>query len=641
MKQKNKKNTIQKDIIALLPIIIALCLIPFVILTRDYQTNFSQYNWFTETELDEIDSFESAKGSCVAVIGFIALAITAIHEFSQKNRKKSFLKNCDIKVCILCAVYAVMVILSSVMSKYSDLVYEGGGYGQWQTIWVLLGYAMLFFYAYLFVDSEKRITLLFRLLMISTGIIALIGVLQTMGNNPLRWSWIQKIITSQSKITELGFKEGYAEVILTFNNPNYVGPYIALLLPIVVSFITTSVEKNKTATWVWRAAGAAIAAGLVVSLVGAGSSAGMIAVFAGVVFAAVLIFSGLLTKETKGNDTQNAKTDGAVDETGSKVTSFRKYAIGIVSVLAVVVLSFTVSKTSLFQNTLNKLLQGGQDTRNVASIVCRAEVLKVTLRNGAEFMLAPMLDENQNISYKAFDEENQEIPVEWSQERDGFVLNDERLQALTLKNVNFSVGEQIYPGFRFNDTPNDISWIFMNVKNEWMYYTPYGKFTKLREIEHFGFENYQNIANRRGFIWSRTIPLMKDYWFTGIGPNAFIIAFPNDDFVGSKRVGGSTTLVDKPHNTFLQVYVQTGGISALAYMGLWLLYTIGSIKLFWRKRCRTNIEKIGLGIVTGMFAFTVASLTNDGIVGTQVLYWVLLGTGYAVNRTIRVVRGAS
>lgn len=632
MKQTKKrsnvqKGSIQKDIIALLPILIALCLIPLVILTKDYQTNFSQYNWFTEAELDQIDSFESAKGNCVVVMGVIAAMVIAVSEYMQTRKKRRILQNCDLKVCILCAVYFVMVIISSVTSKYPDLVYDGGGYGQWQTMWVLLGYTALFLYAYVFITSERRISLLFRFLMVSTGMITMIGVLQGVGNNPLKWSWVQKIITSQSKITELGFKEGFAEVIMTFNNPNYVGPYIALLLPVVIAFVTTRAAEKKAAAWIWRVAGSLIAIGMAVSLAGAGSSAGMIAVASGAVYAAVLIFSGFFAKE------KEEKEEG---ETAGKPV--RKYAIGGGAVVVVVLLIVVVSRTTLFQTTLNKVLQGGEDTRNVASIVSHAEELEVELRNGSEFVLVPKLGENNSVSFQAFDEKNQPIAIEWSQERDGYILNDEHYSMITLKNVNFSVGENVYPGFRFNDTPNDISWIFMNVKNEWKYYTPFGKFTKLRKIRHFGFENYQNIANRRGFIWSRTIPLMKDYWFKGIGPNAFIIAFPNDDFVGSKRVGGNTTLVDKPHNTFLQVYVQTGGISALAYLGLWLLYMISSVRYFWRRKCHTNLEKLGLGLSTGMFAFAVASLTNDGIVGTQVIYWVLLGTGYAINRILKAER---
>lgn len=629
MKQTKKrsnvqKNSIPKDIIALLPILIALCLIPLVILTKDYQTNFSQYNWFTEAELDQIDSFESAKGNCVVVMGVIAAIVIAISQYMQTRKKKRILENCDLKVCILCAVYCIMVIISSVTSKYPDLAYEGGGYGQWQTMWVLLGFVMLFLYACVFVTSERRISLLFRFFMVSTGIITLIGVLQGVGNNPLKWSWVQKIITSQSKITELGFKEGFAEVIMTFNNPNYVGPYIALLLPIVIAFVTTRAAENRVVAWIWRIVGSLIAIGQAVALAGAGSSAGMLAVASGVVFAAVLIFSGFFSKEEK----EKEKGEG-------EKKSVKKYVVGGGAVVVVILLAVVVSRTALFETTLNKLLQGGEDTRNVASIISHAEELQVELRNGSEFILVPILGENDSVSFMAFDEKNQKIEIEWSQERDGYILNDERYNMLTLKNVTFSVGENMYPGFRFNDTPNDISWIFMNVKNEWNYYTPFGKFTKLRKVRHFGFENYQNIANRRGFIWSRTIPLMKDYWFKGIGPNAFIIAFPNDDFVGSKRVGGSTTLVDKPHNTFLQVYVQTGGISALAYLGLGLLYMIGSIRLFWRRKCRTNLEKLGLGLCTGIFAFGVASLTNDGIVGTQVIYWVLLGTGYAINRMLK------
>ncbi len=159
---------------------------------------------------------------------------------------------------------------------------------------------------------------------------------------------------------------------------------------------------------------------------------------------------------------------------------------------------------------------------------------------------------------------------------------------------------------------------------------------KLRKVESFGFKEYQNIANRRGFIWSRSIPLLKTYWFKGVGPNAFIIAFPNDDFVGSKRVGGNTTLVDKPHNAFLQIYIQTGGISAIAYAGLWIMYIVESARLFWRRKRYTDVQKIGLGLFVGIFSFAVAGITNDTVVGSQNIYWILLGTGYAVNRVIKL-----
>ena len=80
----------------------------------------------------------------------------------------------------------------------------------------------------------------------------------------------------------------------------------------------------------------------------------------------------------------------------------------------------------------------------------------------------------------------------------------------------------IHDAFTLCDTPNQISFTFVYDNNEWKYYTPYGKLIKLKEVEHFGFKNSENIANRRGYIWSRTIPLMKTYWFKGIGPNGMV-----------------------------------------------------------------------------------------------------------------------
>ena len=193
----------------------------------------------------------------------------------------------------------------------------------------------------------------------------------------------------------------------------------------------------------------------------------------------------------------------------------------------------------------------------------------------------------------------------------------------------------VYPAFILNDTPNQISFTFMYDNNEWKYYTPYGKMIKLKEVEHFGFKNSENMANRRGYIWSRTIPLMKTYWFKGIGPNAFIIAFPNADFVGSKRVGGSTLLVDKPHNIFLQTFIQTGGISAIAYAALVILYIVQSIRLLWRRKLNGNIERLALGLLMSSIAYTIVGLTNDAVVGVQSSNWILLGLGYAVNRIMK------
>lgn len=647
MKYAKKTNTTKKDIRALLPMLIALCLIPFVILTKDYQTEFTQFDWFNATELDQIDSFEYSKSICVVIMGVVALFF-AVVEYAKAEKRKLLLKKCDYRVLVLCAVHFVMIIISSVFSSYPNLAFTGGGYGQWQTMQVLLAYVILFLYAYLFVDTEKRVSIVINCLMVSTGLLALVGVMQTLGNNPLSWDWAQKIITSKSRVTGISFKEGVSNVIITFSNPNYVGPYVAMLLPVVVAFVTIRASKSDGKVLTCRTAGVLIAVGLLVSLFGASSSAGAIAVAVGAVVAGIMIFANVLTKERKEGAVGEKAVSDEKAVSGEKNTEesvagnrLKKYGIAAAVVLVVVVAGIGVSRTEFFTTTVNKLLQGSEDTRNIASIVNSDSGLEVTLRNDEEFVLVPAYEEGKAIAFQAHDVNGQEIPVEWSAEQSRYLVKDERFSMVTLESVNFSLDGNVYPGFRFNDAPNEISWTFMYKDNEWQYYTPFGKFTKLHEVESFGFENYQNIANRRGFIWSRTIPLMKTYWFKGIGPNAFIIAFPNDDFVGSKRVGGNTTLVDKPHNAFLQIYIQTGGISAISYAGLWILYIIQSVRLLWRRKHYTDTEKIAFGLFVGMISFAVAGLTNDTVVGSQNIYWILLGTGYAVNRVIIVSREAA
>jgi O-Antigen ligase. len=635
MKTIQEENSTKKDIQALLPILIALCLIPLVILTKDYQTEFSKFSWFNNTELNQIDSFEYAKGILVIIMGAIAATVIGFSEYGKIQKKKRLFEHADLKVIILLAVYLIMVIISSLFSEHSNLVFHGGGYGQWQTMWVLLGYGMLFLYAYLFINSEKRGLLTIKFLMITTGILSLMGVLQTMGHNPLSWKWVQNIITSQSSVEGIDFKEGVSNVILSFNNPNYVGPYIALILPIAAAFIFLQVFDDKRKDNAAKIAGALILIGLVNTLIGSSSSAGIISVLAGGILALVLILSGIFwgkqpeTEEKTDFDEQPHKK--------SKRGLIMGLIIGLCSIAVLITVGIFSFRSSLFQNTINKLLEGGNDTRNVASIVNnKADELDITLRNDTRFTLAPKVDANGQFTITAYDDSKKPINIQQTSEQGIYTLSDERFSMITLAVNNFSIEDQVYSGFKINDAPNRISWTFVFKDGKWRYYTPFGKFTRLHKVESFGFKNYQNIANRRGFIWSRTIPLMKDYWFKGIGPNAFIIAFPNDDFVGSKRVDDTTTLVDKPHNAFLQIYIQTGGISALAYGGLWILYMIGGIRIFWRKKQYRNIDMIGLGLLVGIFAFAVSGITNDTIIGTQVIYWTLLGTGYAVNRIIRL-----
>ncbi|MDD3148747.1 MAG: O-antigen ligase family protein, partial [Candidatus Riflebacteria bacterium] len=162
----------------------------------------------------------------------------------------------------------------------------------------------------------------------------------------------------------------------------------------------------------------------------------------------------------------------------------------------------------------------------------------------------------------------------------------------------------------------------------------FGKAVDVEEVEAFGFSGCQGLASNRGYIWSRTLPLLKKAIFVGYGPDTFAAHFPNHDYLGKLRVWGSGifTMIEKPHNLFLQVGINSGLISLLAILVLFAVYLYESICLYWRCCfCRAS-EIVGLGLMAAVVAYLVAAMFNDSIVGIAPVFWGVLGMGIAANR---------
>lgn len=617
-KLQKRETKLWQDIFLLLPVLFGLCIVPLIVLTHDFTIDFSQFDWFNNSALTgQIDSFGYAKGVALVVSGIAAVLFFCYYYWKQTNDYKvktaTFFANVDKKVAILLGIHLVMVIISSVTSKYSDLAYNGGGYAQWQTMWVLLAYGILFFYAYVWVSSERKVNILIYGLIIHTAFMSFIGFMQAINKNPLLWDWVQKIITKYSTTTEITFKAGFSSVIMTFSNPNYAGTYIALVFPVVVSFLFLKVSEKKWISISCRLIGLLIAAGFVKALIGSGSTAASLTLAGVSVFTIVIISINYFNPKNK---------------------------IWWISLVSIIILGiggiFAVFQTSYPKTVAEKLETGFVDTRNLISIVNETPThLKVNFRNGESFDLDVSVPENSTFSYTITDSSGKNIPLNYDSNQELYIPNDFRFNMITLESKRYALDTGIHDAFTLCDAPNQISFTFVYDNNEWKYYTPYGKLIKLQAVEHFGFKNSENMANRRGYIWSRSIPLMKTYWFKGIGPNAFIIAFPNTDFVGSKRIGNKTLLVDKPHNTFLQTYVQTGGISAITYAALCIIYMIQSLRLLWRRKLTDNLSKIAFGLFISSLSFSIVSLTNDAVVGVQSSYWIILGLGFSINRMLK------
>ncbi len=613
--QKKSGDFLDGKIWTLLPIVFGYTLVPVFTMTKDYDIDFTEFDWFNAKALTgQIDSFGYAKGVFLVALAVIALLILGAEGIiSREDFKKRLFQNH--KVVLIClSVYSVMVLLTSLITPYKELAFQGGGYAQWQTLWVLLGYAVLFFYTIMAVDSERQMRVLIYTFGIGLVIATSLGFLQAIGHNPFLWEWVQKIITHFSRVDHISFQKKYSQVIISFSNPDYCGAYIGMVFPILCTFLFLGYEQKGWKKWLLRLISMGILVMMFVTLNGSGSSSGKIAVIGVAALGILYRLIGFLAGKASG-----------------------KQKIGITVAVVVVGLVAVIGglQTKPAKEVIAKYEKGLKDTRNFVNIVNQGDECYVEMRNGETFHLNVQIEDGKVGDIYIKDSKGKKIALVYNAEQAGYIIPDSRFSMVRVIPKRYQVGETAYDSFIFRDAPNNIEWTFMKVNGNWLYYTPFGKLVSLKKVPRFGFKNLENLFNRRGYIYSRTIPLLKQYWFTGSGPNSFIIAFPNHDFVGSKRVGNSTTLVDKPHNVFLQIAVQTGLLSALGYVGIWLWYAWDSIRLYWKRKLSSDREKFGFGLFLGTIGYAIVGITNDTVIGVHVVYWLILAMGIVVNRMIR------
>jgi hypothetical protein len=151
------------------------------------------------------------------------------------------------------------------------------------------------------------------------------------------------------------------------------------------------------------------------------------------------------------------------------------------------------------------------------------------------------------------------------------------------------------------------------------------------------FEGREKFASSRGYIWSRSIPMLKETIVLGYGPDTYTIEFPQDDVVGKLNSFSSyRTVVDKPHNMYLQIGINTGVISLLAMLSVFMIYLVDSLRILYRKKIESYMDYIGLGLFIGVASYLVAAMFNDQIISVAPLFYGVLGLGMAVNKINRI-----
>ena len=228
-----KKNELK---VYLAPLVLLLTVVPLIVRVHVYSTNFAQFGWYPQDDRQQ-EFFLYYKAVAIIIVAAIMCAALFYRYFIKKK---------EFKLCyelIPVAVYAGFTLLSTLFSQYKYFSFHGSS-EVFESLWVLLGYCVILFYAYQFINTIEDMDRIMLWLTIGLGVMLVLGVFQAAGYDFFGTRLGKMLITGSTNQnvldgTSIIFEKG--RVFLTLYNPNYVASYFALMIPVEIALLV----KNK------------------------------------------------------------------------------------------------------------------------------------------------------------------------------------------------------------------------------------------------------------------------------------------------------------------------------------------------------------------------------------------------------------
>jgi hypothetical protein len=588
----NKKtNQSDKNKIYMYPLLFVFTILPFIIYMKEYNTPLSDFEWFSLSS-DYIDFFLFYKSFLFLVIVFVMFIIN-MYNFSE------FKKSINQVIFIPLVIYAFLALLSSVISPYRKISFLGS-YEHFESIFVLLGYCLLVLYSYHYVKSENDVKFIMKCILFTALVMSAIGFTQAIGHDFFSTDIGKKLITPREfwpNISSLSFNFN-DWVYLVQYNPNYVGGLVVLLTPLLI--ILALFNQNLKSRLLYAVA----VIGLLISMVFSKSITGVI----GFVIASML-FVMLFWRYIK------------------------KYALIVTPIIVVLLIGGLIVngiKGNIIGTKINQILNLEKTEYNLTDIQTKDDELVINYI-GNELHIAFTLDENGVGDFLFTDQTAEIVHAEVVQE------NGHTYYIMDSRFPDFVITPCMYNEvLSFKVQIDGTEWFFTNQTDGTYYYiNAYARYDKIVTAETAVFTGYESIATDRGYLWSRTIPLLKNYILLGSGADTFAIAFPQRDYVSAYNAGFNDRFITKPHNMYLQMAVQTGVLSMIAFLVFYGIYFVSSMRLYIHGRFNSFYAQVGVGVFIGTFGYMITGIANDSTITVAPMFWALMGLGIAINYKVK------
>lgn len=613
----NQNKTDYTSLALFMPSVVALAIVPIIM-----------YATYVVTELEDVfrfhdglegngngryyfvDVFSQGKAFAVVVIAIVMLAIALMCcAFLFKHSEKRSLVYVGSSV-----VFVLMSLISSLMSEYPEIAFYGE-YDRAEGFFTTACYFVIFLFTMFTFKKTQNFRYVILALFFCVAANTVLGAYQFAGSNLLYQDWFSTLVVDRKYAVALELSDTLSneKVYGALYHYNYVGSFAGMIVPL---FTTLALFDKKIVNKIFYIAFDLMAIFL---LLGSTARSGIVAV-AAAALAGIIVFARVIAKHWKR--CAAIVTAAVVLLVGANVVLDGRIFARIPSLVS--------DMTALF-------LPVGDNTDLFAELPIR-EIRHED--NGSVSFVTQ--DDKLNVR---FDAEQKEYlftdaagtAVETDLIGSGdIVVLDDRFEELSFMFDN-SDGNPEYDNLMFFwfGSNQQSSLLFQLFNGKVLHMIDHKTIERIEPVnaEHFGFEGKERLGSSRGYIWSRTIPLLKNCLVTGYGPDTFAYNFPQTDYLAKyySYDEGFNITVDKPHNLYLQIFFSNGLIALIAFLVICVFYLVDSLRLYALRREYRAEQIYGVSVMLGIVGYLAAGLFNDSVVSVAPVFWILLGVGCALN----------
>ncbi len=616
---KNEKKIDMLSLAIFLPALIAIAIIPTIMqATCVYSDLIESQALFTGTVVEStgsyqmVDVYSQAKAFGIVVIAMVMLgmALLCCAYLFRKIEKRSLI------YVGASVAFVVMALISALCSDYREVAFNGV-FDRAEGFYTTACYFVLFLFTMYAFRKTQNFRFVALALFVCVAINGIIGIFQFTGNNLVYEDWFSAFVVDPDYRDVMMLQEEQMTGTLygALYHYNYVGSFCGLIVPL---FTVMAIFSEKY----WQKIIFAVFDVLALFMLFASSArSGLVALAAAAVVALVIF--------------------------GRVIISHWKPALVIVGGAAVIFVGANFALNNALFDRIPSLIE------DVVVFITPSD------KNADLFSTLPIREIDHNADGSVtFVSQQDEVTISFDEVSLDYTFADSEGNAVGLiegANSSYTFDDDRFKGISFkleqldptatqqyddlmtvwfnNDTSSKMTFLLHNAKQIHLIDTRTGERLIPENAEAIGFEGKEKLGSSRGYIWSRTLPMLKNCLLIGYGADTYAYEFPQNDILAKYYSYGEGFFitVDKPHNLYLQIFYSHGLIAFIAFLVICIFYLVDCFRLYALKKTYRIEQIYGISVMLGVVGYLASGMFNDSVVSVAPVFWVLLGVGAALN----------